>query len=471
MATTFRKSMDRRTFLRGAGTVAIGLPFLEEMMPRRAVAAATSGTPRLVTLFFGLGIDKNQQNEGFAGPLQPYQPFANKMSLFTNVSMTQAGGGGGHIEASPVLFVGEKKVSNSRAGAASIDQVMKNFLHKDGVPPTLVNTLTSGLWYRAPAPAMAFRVWNPDGTNRVPIKRPSKLFDTLFGSVPPPSGGGGPDPAVQKQLRIKRSVLDTVVGQYTALRGDTSYLGAASKQKLDAHFQGIREVERLLAPAETTVTAMTKCTVPTKPTDPPIAEYDRPTYGAGFEAPKIAWQDFQTVYRLHADLWAMALRCDLVRFGNLMFESAGGHTHFMGKYTALGQTLDFDTTEARGSQHDSYFHANLATYVRLYQHFSQTNLAYVLGKLNDPTFLEANGKTVLDNTLVVIGTEYGQNHQLSNVFHAIVGGHGHFKPGTYAMPLNAIDIYNAALRPYGIDAKIGSKTGVTGAGDIPGLLA
>jgi hypothetical protein len=119
---------------------------------------------------------------------------------------------------------------------------------------------------------------------------------------------------------------------------------------------------------------MIGCAVPTRPSDPPIADYDRFTYGTGSEAPTIHWEDFQKVYRLHADLWAMALKCDLVRYGNLMFESAGGHTNFQGTYSALGESTDFPGN----SQHDSYFHDNRPRHARLYQHFAQTNLAYFL---------------------------------------------------------------------------------------------
>ena len=60
--------------------------------------------------------------------------------------------------------------------------------------------------------------------------------------------------------------------------------------------------------------------------------------------------------------------------------------------------------------------------------------ASALRALDDPNFLEANGKTVLDNTLVIMGTDYGgggtsTGHIPEGVFHAIAGGHGHFRAG------------------------------------------
>ena len=101
---------------------------------------------------------------------------------------------------------------------------------------------------------------------------------------------------------------------------------------------------------------------------------------------------------------------------------------------------------------------------------TQRNLAYFLERIDDPAYREGNGKTVLDNTLVVLGTEYGWNHQLPNLFHAVAGGHGHFKPGFHDQRANAIDLHNTILQPYGITAAIGRKTGVMSEGDLSGAL-
>jgi hypothetical protein len=86
-----------------------------------------------------------------------------------------------------------------------------------------------------------------------------------------------------------------------------------------------------------------------------------------------------------------------------------------------------------------------------------SGVARALAAFDDPLFLEANGKTVLDNTLVVIGTEYGMDHGLSGVFHAVAGGHGHFKPGFYTQQANVIDLYDTLLKPYGVSSGIGTR--------------
>ncbi|MEM6734201.1 MAG: DUF1552 domain-containing protein, partial [Myxococcota bacterium] len=228
------------------------------------------------------------------------------------------------------------------------------------------------------------------------------------------------------------------------------------------HLDSIRAIEQQLAPVDQIVNEQDPLppdplceNLPTAPTDPDLGDvdYDRYTYGTGSGAPALSWTDAQAVYRLHADLWAAALRCDLVRFGNLMFESAGGHMNLSGTYSALGGSTNFPGS----SQHDTYFHDDDKPNARLYQHYAQTNLAYFLSLLADDTYLESNGNTVLDNTALVIGTEYGWNHSRSNVFHAVVGRPDLFNSGWFTdRTLNCGDVYTAVAAAFGIQRAIGS---------------
>lgn len=465
------RSLSRRLFLRGAGSVAIALPFLNELARPTVVRGEPGPVPeRFVTCFFGLGLDPSWQND-FDGPLEPYAPFADKMACFS-VNMEQGSEGGAHCNTSTITFVGEHQQSVNVAGGPSLDQRIRRAL--DPAAPTLV----SGLWWRRGAcDAQALRVFNPDGSARPPTKRPSAVFDQVFGSVMPEPDPTDPDPdreAERRRRRIQRSVLDTVLEEYRHYGSDRSPLGRESKLKMEQHLASIREIELQLAPADDIIdtgdgpAAAPSCEVGSAPSDPPIADYDRFTYGTGGAAPAIAWQDVEQVFRLHADLYAMALRCDLVRYGNLMFESAGGHMNLSGTYSAMGGSTDFPGT----SQHDSYFHGNQPHHARLYQHLAQRNLAYFLTQLDDPAFPDANGMTVLDNATVLIGTEYGWNHSKENVFHAVLGGAGRFRPGFYTdRTMNCIDLYNAILEGYGLPADVGSATGIASEGDASVLLA
>jgi len=455
--------ISRRLLLRGAGSVAIGLPFLAEMAPARGQMSATV-PERLVTVFFGLGLDPSWQSD-LNGPLEPLAPFADR-AAFCSTSMTQGSVGGAHCETATVVFVGEKQKSLNVAGGPSIDQLLRS-----RIDPT-APTLASGLWWRRGAcDVQALRVYNADGTARLPIKRPSEVFDTLFGSVFVPAPSGDTE-AQRRELRLRRSVLDTVLEQYRSLRSDRSYLGAESKLKIEQHLNSIREIEQQLAPSEDILDggggSGSACEAGNRPSDPPIADYDRFTYGTGTGAPPIHWQDLEVVFDLHARLYALGLRCDVVRYGNLMFESAGGHTNVEGTYNALGSSTDFPGH----SQHDTYFHGNQLEHAKLYQHFALSNIARFLSYLDDPEFVEANGKTVLDNATIVLGTEYGWNHSKQNVLHAVIGGGGRYETGFFVdRRINCIDLYNAILQGYGIEARIGEATSVSSEGSGDFLIA
>ncbi len=456
------KSINRRTFLRGAGSVAIALPYLEEM----SVAGAAEPPARLITMSFGLGIPREQVERRFDGPLEPFAPFADKMAFFSRLDMSQAheyGSGTTHFKTGDVLFVGEPQKNEYTAAGPSIEQILLKELHPTG-PPTLLSSESAGLWFTYRAPSRYICHWNYDGSpGPAPERRPSRLFDRLFGTL---QGGDGVDTAdAERERRVKQSILDTVLEEYKFAVSERSYLGAASKLKLQTHLDGIRNVEQRLIPSPDSTLAPTLCLLPQTIEDPPTLAYEQdmpetPQPEGVFKphTSPIDHREYLAAFQLHAELFALAMRCDILRFGSLLFCGKGGNLQFTGQYTgdSVG-TIDFDLETATDSIHNEVFHKGRLDKVAQYQHFAMSGLASALAAFDDPTFLEANGKTVLDNTLVAIGTEYGNDHETTSVFHAIAGGHGHFKSGYFADEANVIDLYHTLLMPYGVDSGIGSR--------------
>jgi hypothetical protein len=460
-----RRTIHRRTFLRGAGTVAIALPFLEEMGVPKARAAGEVVPNRLITLSFGLGIPAEQVALGFNGPLEPLQPFANKLAYFSGLDMSQAhsyGSGTTHFKTGDVLFVGEPQKNEYTAAGPSLEQLMLRELHPTG-SPTRHSSLTAGLWFTYGAPSRYICHWNCDGSpGPAPERRPSRLFARLFGEAAPAAGA---DPDRARTARIKRSILDTVLEEYRFAISDRSYLGAESKAKLKIHLDGIRNVEQRLIPTETKLPDLPGCQRSDTVSDPAGLPYDQETPDTP-QAPDVfkphsAPMDHVTylqAFRLQAELFALALRCDLTRFGSLLLTDKGGNLQFTGSYTgpAVG-TIDFSAETAFDSIHNELFHRQRLPEIARYQHFCMSGVASALAAFDNPLFVEENGKTVLDNTLVVIGTEYGLDHELSGVFHAVAGGHGHFKAGFFPQQANVIDLYDTLLKPYGVKSRIGTR--------------
>ena len=79
------------------------------------------------------------------------------------------------------------------------------------------------------------------------IKDPRLAYESLFAGFAPPSGGETSDPVVDQQaiqeLRSRRSVLDLVAGSTERL---LPRLGIADRQRLELHFDQIRDLETRL---------------------------------------------------------------------------------------------------------------------------------------------------------------------------------------------------------------------------------
>ncbi len=453
--------IPRRLLLRGAGSIAIGLPFLEEFM---APARASEGDEipcRLFTMSFGLGIEEAMQLEQFGGPLQPLEPFVDQTAFFTNVDAGPlAASGTPHFSSGAATFTGvpqRPEAEDYHAGGPSMEQVMKRALHPGGVPNVSLPELSVGLWSRTGAVSQFTWQWNADGSPGMrPERRPSAVFSALFGSFEPPSSEG-PTPEQLRRNHVNRSVLDSVMGQYESLMGPNSQLGSASKARIDNHLSAIRDVELQLAPPDDGGITL-DCEVPTPAEfDDPAGYsfYDAADGATGAGAPLLNWEVADEVMSRIGRLMALAASCDALRFGSMICIGAGGHVRFDGTYEALGESLDFAQTFGTGTPHDRIFHDYNATAIRLYQHFSIRQLAHMLTAMQDIT--EVNGSTLLENSLILMGTEYGENHNASHAFHAVLGGGGRFNAGWYDQSLLPSDVYHQALDAYGVDSEIGMR--------------
>lgn len=450
--------LTRRAVLFGAGSVAIALPLLPEFMPRAAAGEDDDIPCRLFTMSFGLGIEKAMQLEQFNGPLQSLQPFASRMACFTNVDATPlAAEGTPHFSTGAATFTGvpQKGAPDYHAGGPSMEQVMKRALHPMGVPNVSVPEISVGIWSRTGSVSQFTRHWNTDGSpGPRPERRPSKVFNSLFGTYMPP--GDDPDEAqLLIDRHVHRSVLDATLEQYESLMSVNSPLGADSKARVQNHLDAIRDVEQQLAPTEENMGPMLGCEPPMAGdyTDPqPYSFYDNDTGATGAGAPEIAWQVADDAMRLIGELMALGAACDAVRFGSLVCVGAGGHIRFSGQYDALGESIDFTNLFDSGTPHDLIFHSYHADRIRLYQHFCIAQLAHTLAAMD--AHMEPNGKTVLENSLILLATEYGENHDAKDTFHAVLGGGGRFNAGWYDQAVLPSDIYHQALDAYDVDSKI-----------------
>ncbi|MCZ6887772.1 MAG: DUF1552 domain-containing protein, partial [Gammaproteobacteria bacterium] len=324
------RPISRRTMLKGVGTVTIGLPLLEEMLVSTATAAAAEAAPvRAFNVFFGLGIPAPLQREGFAGVLEPLKPLSDKLLIMQNIDQVRCDENGinAHFDGASGAFTAEPPDGEAKSGGPSIDQVVRKTHYPDGLPPGMVPTLVGGTFFRRSRVSRYVHSYNPNGTVAATMQeKPRDLFDRVFGSI---SIAGD---TTARRRRLSRSVLDSVVDQYKFYAGTNSPLGAASRARVAEHLDRIREFEqRAYEMREKPKGA------PDLPARSELA-HGGPADPGGMGI-DITLQELTAEWRLMADLYALAIQTDRVRFGSLTFLAAGERIRLIGDYEYGGKKI------------------------------------------------------------------------------------------------------------------------------------
>ena len=451
--------MNRRTLLRSLAGTTIALPFLEEMSA--ASPAANQVIPmRAFNVFFGLGIPAPLQSEGFDGVLEPLKPLADKLLIMRGVDHVLADESGinAHFDGASAAFTATAPNGEARAGGASLDQLLRRAHYPNGQPDGVVPTLVAGTFFRRSRISRYVHSYNPDGTVAAAMQeRPIDLFSRVFGRI---KGSDGLDE------RLQRSVLDSILEDYRHYSGKNSPLGSASKDRFKDHLDRIREYEQRAFQLEVDKNA------PPSPLPSQLPHGGKADPGG--QGLDMKLDDLTREWRLMADLYALAIQTDRARFGSLTFLAAGERLRVTGDYIYNGEkrfTFD-DSAQLRasgdkGCSHEWWhkFNENKKNeQLRAHAHMKMREVAYFLSLLSAEDTREANGKTILENTMITVSTESGDGRhndtkrELSGVFHACSSAGGRLKTGGI-IDVNAegLDVYNTMARTTGTKAKLGPE--------------
>ena len=456
--------LHRRTLLRGAAGTLVGLPMLEEMIGTRATAASATEVPtRAFNVFFGLGIPAPLQTEGYDGVLEPLAELKDKLLIMRGVDHVRCDQSGinAHFDGASAAFTATPPNGEARSGGASMEQVVRRAAYPKGQPADVVPTLVAGTFFRRSRVGRFVHSYNTDGSVAATIQeRPRDLFSRVFGTMKN-------DITTEAESRMKQSVLDAVVDQYKFYSGSSSPLGSASRRRIADHLDRVREYEqrafadRGLDPES----QRGKVAVPPKSSLAHGGKAD-----PGGEGLDMVLDDLTHEWRLMSDLYALAIEMDRVRFGSLTFLAAGERLRMTGDYQFGGETrYQFNDAKQLGAggsggcSHEFWHRFNEKSKnegLRAHAHMKMREVAYFLKRLDESK--DANGKSVLQNSMITISTESGDGRhadvkrELSGVFHAITEANGRFKTNKIVdVNQEGIDVYNTMLGQMGAKEKLG----------------
>jgi len=412
-----KKQLSRRTLLRGAVGVGIGLPLLEAMLPRTAHGATTTAPRRIIFVFQANGdqtkrrfIDTGETSFTFDEFLAPLEPYRKDLLLLNRLDRRYgkfASGerSDGHQQGGASLAPWKSGSGAFPIGGAdrtigyvtgpSADHEIGARVLKDNPGVSTrhlvfrVNTRENNIW------AVSSHAGPAGQQNPVnPETDPYNAYASLFSEV-------SSDPAVAaalaKRIAMKQSALDNAVGEISSLRAK---LGTGDQQRLDQHTQALRDIERSLS-----ATASNAACAPVP-----------------FAGPKLnVFEDGNHVElgQLFFKVSAWALACDKTRSVN--FNWSGNTSNRV--YSNLGLT-DGHHDISHISDDDAFAKVRM-----IHKHLWQQSVT--LHDLLKAT-PDGPGGTLWDNTLVVHWNELGQGdaHSENDALVVLAGGAGgHFKMG------------------------------------------
>jgi hypothetical protein len=505
---TFR--LPRRTVLRALGGIGVSLPVLECMLDSHGEALAQSNALplRYAIVFAGqaLGGDGWEEDhsqiageritEGghFIVPPETGSDYSvttpltalDDLDLLGDVSLVSglaipfnassvepdavpAGGafrdfhGGG---AGPLLCGTRSLVADFTCRSATSDQLVAA-QNRGSVLDSLV-VRAQPAWYLSGS-SFSGRQYISYRGERDPIEAqtsPLIVYRSLFDGFTP--SGGAEAAQHDFELRARQSVLSLITDKRERL---LARVGAADRQRLERHFDELRDLEMRLT---STPTATNGCAPPTEPgADPPVGGDN-----AGSTSDEIAtttgYSDEHARARLLADLIHMAFVCDLTRVATLQLTVFQSHMNVYPITEMLGLPVRADLHEC-GHNGDQENRGQLPVSTCLKWHLS--HYAYLLDKLKQTP--EGAG-TVLDNSAIVFMPEAGhgvqlndatsvdQTHSVEKMILVVGGRAGGLAPGRHiaATGTHPAKVLVTAMQAAGYDGDtLGEVTGT-----VPDLL-
>jgi len=415
----FGRSLDRRTFLRGAGA-ALALPWLSAMDRAFAQEAKKDEAPRrFVAMTLGLGLHAENLNPAEGGRtfessmyLRQLEDLRNQYTVISGTS--HPGVSGGHRAEASLLTAAPMSASAQSKNTISLDQLLAKHMGDKTRFPSIVLGLSGS---NSPS-------YTENGAMIPAIDSPAALFTRLFIDDSPRERR-----KQAQRAREGQSVMDLVADDAKALERQ---LSSGDRQRLDAYFTSVRELEHRLVESEAWVNKPKPKVDVTKPVD-----IGNPN-------------DFVGRQRLMSDMVRLALSTDSSRYITLQLGGSGGVVPIAGVEEGYHNLSHHGLDEEKLAQ--------LA--------LVETEIVRAWGDfLRDLQKIEEPGGSLLDHTAVLLTSNLGNasSHDNRNMPVLVAGGgfrHGQHlafdRKNNYPLP----NLYLSMLQRLGLEReKFATSTG------------
>ena len=354
--------MNRRNFLRTSAGVSIALPALESF---GATDDASSRPRNFVAVGTYLGWHQNafypkETGADYTMPetLSPLSKYRDEFTIFSGLDHRAPNGHGNWAN----FLCGHKPKQYS------LDQMIADQIGGKSRMPSIELTAGAGEGSKA----MSF---TKQGIGLPMIQRPSVLYKKLFPSKQDRA-------RTEYLLQSGRSALDEVTADARQLQKS---LPGSDADKLDQYFTSLREVEKRMGQ---------QLNIINEPVPQPnykLPDYDPITPNLQMEAEEIFY-----------DLMTLAIETESSRVLSLFLDG-------------LGQVFSFDGRALGAGYHGLSHHGNDPGMIRDLISIETAHmhcLAHFIKQLKEKK--TATGKTLLDDTIVLVGTGMGDASRHSN---------------------------------------------------------
>ena len=392
--------LTRRTMLRGAGGVALGLPFLEATAGRGFAQAAPP--LRLLVFVHGQGTVLARWKPAQVGTtfdlpqmLRPLAPFQSKLNVWSGIDnkvRKMMGGNGHNAPGRSLMSANVFSIPGNEASASagpSLDQVLAARI-QGGTPFRTVDLRIGG---GVGEYQMFF------AAKDVPVSGesdPRAAFNRITRDLTVP-GGPPVAPSPASRLRANRGAVMSAVKD--SFKSVAARLGAEDRARLEQHAARVDELDKALA---------------AKPAPPPpgmtCSKVD-PMLPATFKPYDSAQENLGS--RAQIGNAVLALACNLTRVATIQYTDYHGPTF---DWLKLGLT---------GNWHERvHMHGgdNLEAMARAFEWYGE-ECAFLLSQL---AAANEGAGTLLDNTLVLWLSEFGDGgtHDTRSLPVVLAGGLG-----------------------------------------------